>query len=159
MRDLPQDGLEIPCLLTFEGRDEKYIRKIEKILKLTDSDSRSLTMPVATNTAGGSKSKEESADKSGHSSNSKTEGGVILVDDNASDDASKRRKVEGSEEWIAVQSMVLRLSDKATLLNGELNDKIINGAQKLLLQKFPSLKGLKSTLVQDDIGFWVDNYL
>ena len=28
-RDLPQGGLEIPCLLTFEGSDEKYIHKIE----------------------------------------------------------------------------------------------------------------------------------
>ena len=55
--------------------------------------------------------------------------------------------------------MVLRLSDKAVLLNGELNDKVINAAQKLLLEKFPSLKGLRSTLVQDHIGFWVDNYL
>ena len=55
--------------------------------------------------------------------------------------------------------MVLRLSDKAVLLNGELNDKLINAAQKLLLQKFPSVKGLRSTLVQDHIGFWVDNYL
>ena len=129
--------------------------KLRNFLKLTDSDLRPLTIPVATDTAGGSKSKEESTDMTANSSDSKTEGSVILVDD----DASKRRKVDDSEEWIRVQNMVLRLSDRPTLLNSKLDEKIINAVQKLLLQKFPSLKGFKSTLVQDNIGFGVNNYL
>ena len=49
---------------------------------------------------------------------------MILVDDDTSDDASKRREVDDSEEWIRVQSMVIRLSDKATLLNDELKDQL-----------------------------------
>jgi len=43
-------------------------------------------------------------------------------------------------------------SDKAVLLSSELDDKIINAAQKLLFCKFPSLNSLRSTLVQDHIG-------
>ena len=70
---------------------------------------------------------------------------------------NKRSKVD--DVWLRVQNVVLRLSDKAVLLSEELNDKVINAAQKLLHQKFPSLQGLRSTLVQDRIGFWVDNYL
>ena len=49
---------------------------------------------------------------------------MILVDDDTSDDASKRREVDDSEEWIRVQSMVIRLSDKATLLNDELKGQL-----------------------------------
>ena len=155
-RDLPQGGLEIPCQLTFEG-SEKYIGKVKKLLKLSDLDSGSPTVSVAADTAGGSSSKEKPADTTGNSgnSNSKAEADVVLE----VDDGGKRRKVDNAREWIRIQNMVLRLSDKAVLLNGELNDKLINAAQKLLLQKFPSLKGLRSTLVQDHIGFWVDNYL
>lgn len=44
--------------------------------------------------------------------------------------------------------------DKAILLNVEL-DKVISAAQKLLLQKFLSLRSLQPR----DIDFWVDNYL
>ena len=51
-RDLPQGGLEIPCQLTFEGSDEKYIRKVKKLLKLSDSDSGSPTVSVPAGTAG-----------------------------------------------------------------------------------------------------------
>ena len=55
--------------------------------------------------------------------------------------------------------VVLRMSDKAVLLSHELDDKIIGAAQKLLLSKFPSLNGLRSTLLQDHIRVWVNNYV
>ena len=88
---------------------------------------------------------EKAADTSGNCGNTNSEAGVDVVlgvDDD--DDGGKRRKVDDAREWIKIQNMVLRLSDKAVLLNGELNDKLINAAQKLLLQKFPSVKGLRS---------------
>ena len=50
--------------------------------------------------------------------------------------------------------------DESLLLeNHELNDKHINASQKLLLHQFPSFQGLKSSLVQDHIGFWTNNYI
>ena len=147
-RDLPQCVLEMPCQLTFEG-SEKYIGKVKKLLKLSNSDSDSQTVSVVADTAGGSSSSrnmEKATDTSGNSGNTNSEAGVdvVLEVDDDDDDGGKRRKVDDAGEWIKIQNMVLRLSDKAVLLNGELNDKLINAAQKLLLQKFPSVKGLRS---------------
>ena len=159
---MPQGGLEIPCQLTFK-ESEKYIGKVKKFLKLSDSDSDSQNVLVVADKAGCSSSgMEKAADTTGNRGYSNSEAGVdavLEVDDD--DDGGKRRKVDDDREWIRIQNMVLRLSDKAVLLNvnGELNNKLINAAQELLLQKFPSVKGLRSTLVQDHIGFWVDNYL
>lgn len=51
------------------------------------------------------------------------------------------------------------MSDKIVLLSRELEDKIIGAAQKLILSKFPSPNGLRSTLLQDCIGVWVNNYV
>ena len=145
---MPQGGPEIPCQLTFEG-SEKYIGKVKKLLKLSNLDSDSQTVSVVADTAGGSSSSrnmEKATDTSGNSGNTNSEAGVdvVLEVDDDDDDGGKRRKVDDAGEWIKIQNMVLRLSDKAVLLNGELNDKLINAAQKLLLQKFPSVKGLRS---------------
>ena len=51
------------------------------------------------------------------------------------------------------------MSDKAVLLSRELDDKIIGSTQKLLLSNFSLLNGLRSTLLQDRIGVWVNNYV
>ena len=61
--------------------------------------------------------------------------------------------------WIKIDRVVLRVSDKAVLLRCKLDDNIIAAAQKLLLSKFSSLNGLRSTLTQDHIGVWVNNYV
>ena len=118
----PQGSLEIPFQLTFEG-NEQYINEVKKLMKLSDTDSGSLTVLVVADTAGNS-----------GSSNSKE--AYVQVED---DDDNDGRKVD--DVWLRVQNVILRPSDKAVLLNGELNDKVINVAQKLLQQKFPSLQG------------------
>ena len=45
------------------------------------------------------------------------------------------------------------------LMGDELDDKVIHAAQKMLIAQFPSLQGLRSTLVQYYVGAWTDNYL
>jgi len=45
-RDLPQGGLEIFCTLTFEG-DEKFIEKVKKLMKLTDLNTKTLSLIAA----------------------------------------------------------------------------------------------------------------
>ena len=78
-RDLPQGGLEIPCQLTFEG-NEKYIGKVKKLLKLSDSDSDSQNVLVVADTAGGSSSRmEKAADTTGNSDYSNSEAGVDAI--------------------------------------------------------------------------------
>ena len=79
-------------------------------MKLSDTDLGSPTVSVAADTAGNS------------GSSSSKEAYVQVEDDD--NDGNKRRKVD--DVWLRVQNLVLRLSDKAMLLNGELNDKVIN---------------------------------
>ena len=51
---------------------------------------------------------------------------------------------------ICIYKVTLNTRDKLLLLeNHELNDKHINASQKLLLHRFPSFQGLKTSLVQD----------
>ena len=45
------------------------------------------------------------------------------------------------------------------LLGNELDDRVINAAQKMLIVQFPLLKGLRSTLIQYHLGCWTNNYL
>ena len=101
-------------------------------MKLSDKNSGTPTPNVSV-----------AADTAGNSGSSNSEETHVQVDDD--DDDGKRRKVD--DVWLIARNVVLRLSDKAVLLNGELNDKVINASQKLSLQKFPSLQGLRSTLV------------
>ena len=61
---------------------------------------------------------------------------------------------------MSIYKITLYAQDESLLLeNHELNDKHINVSQKLLLHQFPSFQGLKSSLVQDNIGFWTNNYI
>ena len=81
-------------------------------------DSGSLTVSVAADTAGNISSynsKEEAVDTTGNSSsgNNKAKVDVILDDD----DGGKRRKLDNVGEWIRLQNMVLRLSDKVVFLH------------------------------------------
>ena len=52
----------------------------------------------------------------------------------------KRRKLDDSAVVGVCLTIQKKMSDKAVLLSGELDDKIISAAQKLLF-KFPSLMG------------------
>ena len=52
-------------------------------------------------------------------------------------------------EWIHINSIILKKSDKELVLNGKrLSDMHINAAQKILSQQFPSISGFDSTLKQ-----------
>jgi len=96
---------------------------------------------------------------------------VVLSDDSVVMSDNKKRKVDDKGDvsetdevndgsWIRVHGTLLKNPDKLILLMGnELNDRLINAAQKMLMAQFPLLKGLQSTLVQYHLGYWPDNYL
>ena len=81
--------------------------------------------------------------------------------------ASKKRRVMNEADelnddsvWIRIHGATLKSSDKSILLKGyEINDRVINAVQKMLIAQFPSLKGLRSTLIQYHLGRWTDKYL
>ena len=72
---------------------------------------------------------------------------------------AKRRKGQDIvEEWVRIGKISLKNSDRKVLLEGdELSDLHINACQVLLAKQFPSLMGLKSTLVKHHIGEWTNN--
>ena len=70
------------------------------------------------------------------------------------------RNISEDLEWIHISSIVLKKSDKESILDGRrLTDMHINVAQKILSEQFLSFSGFDSTLKQRCIGKWIDNYV
>jgi len=68
------------------------------------------------------------------------------------DHSSLKREEEsdGTDTWVKVHDISLTFDDKYILEQGEkLTDKHINCAQRILKLKFPSINGLRLTLLQN----------
>ena len=130
-RDLPQGGLEVPCILTFSG-ESKLVDKVELLLK-------EITIETV---------KEH--DKSNE-----------LKSKDNSESKSPDCKRSKPDYWIVMDGMILTSIDKEAIVNGlELNDMHVSFSQKLLGNQFPSIVGLRSPLVPvTEIGCWIANYL
>ena len=124
--DLPQGGLEVPCVLTFEG-DAKHTAKAKKLLE-------SALATTATDLSASKKRKLSDAP-------------VVLPA------TSEEHTPDLAKGWVQLGGIVLTSSDKENILAGEkLNDCQINMAQGLLKQQFPEVTGLNSTLLQAKKG-------
>ena len=117
--DLPQGGLEIPCVLTFEG-DKKEVMKIRKLIsKKVEAIDRKLDIQPL--------SKKRKIDL--HI----TEG---------------QSETHGSTPWLTLNNINLSSADKDILTAGdELTDMHIDFAQAILKKQFPELSGLHLTLL------------
>jgi len=127
------------------------VEKLQKSVKISAAEGRPMVSVLALSVMA-------DIDNSTSSSN---EGVVVISNDQ---DNAKRRKVDESSDvdvfWLIVHNMQLKMSEKMILLNKEeLKDRIINASQRILYYQFPSLQGLHSTLVEEDIGFCTGNYL
>ena len=146
-RDLPQGGLEIPCMLTFLAKEEQLIEKIKKLIKQFESEvSKSDIEAKIENSKPEKKVKVEDLTQ-----DEDDDGGSSDEDGSSSD----------KDRWISFQRINLTNSDKQAIMSGlELDDQHIDFAQELLRKQFPSLQGLRSTLTPvANITGWVDNYL
>ena len=176
----------MPCKLTFKG-EKKYVVKVEKLIKPTTDITVSSTSPVvAASTTIDVSSPRSSQDVvttvsststaviAPHTSDagSHSNKDVVAIDGDSVvvSDSNKRKVVdedhvnEGGEindgVWIQVHGSLLKNSDKLMLLlDNELDDRVINAAQKMLIVQFPLLKGLRSILIQYRLGCWRNNYL
>ena len=119
--DLVQGGLEIPCVLRFQG-DTKVTAKAKKLVESALSTTAAVCCPAS--------KKRKVADVP-----------TILPD--ADEDTS-------SEEWVRFgKGLVLTVADKEHILaGGKLDDRHIDVAQNLLKQQFSEVGGLQSTLLQ-----------
>ncbi len=119
--DLPQGGLEIPCLYTLTG-ESKLIMKMRKLLAqesvITSSPQKRIKIEV-----------EE----------------VPTNDEDLSNDEDPLSP-EADKLWVAYSGIQLMDSDKTVLCSDKLTDKHIDFAQELLKNQFPRICGLQSTL-------------
>lgn len=137
--DLPQGGLEVPCVLKFEGK-EKELTKAEKLIKLA--------LASASSQNGAPEDKTKPPAKPGNKSPADTGDGLPTYQSEANKSPhehlpeSKRKKLSviAGEQLCEVENNI----SKGDLLS----DLPINFAQQLLHSQFPHIEGLQSTLLQ-----------
>lgn len=122
--DLVQGGLEIPCVLRFEG-DTKVTAKAKRLVE------SALLAPTVDLLA---------------SKKRKVEDASTVLPDTTEDCSSEVTE----KEWVRFgKGLVLTFADREHILAGEkLNDRHINLAQNMLKQQFSEIGGLQSTLLQ-----------
>ena len=119
--DLPQGGLEVPCTLIFTGAG-KYIAKVQKLVQLARSSGLDVSF-------------------------SASEPGSLPEQPNKKLKTEKDASSEDS--WLQLDGLTLSQFDRNALCDGKrLNDNHINLSQALLRKQFPSIDGLKLTLLQ-----------
>ena len=122
--DLPQGGLEVPCILIFRG-ESKDVAKMRKLL--VPVSMKDTTAPGAENEPPNKRKKINSD--------------IIEVDKLVLLDTSPSR-------WLSLKGIDLTEMDKTRITSGrELSDNHINFAQEILKIQFPHISGLQSTLI------------
>ena len=149
LADLPQGGLEIPCILVLTG-ELPFINKTKKLIEAVPS----LTGDISSNYH----------DKEKNSQSPKKK--IIKLDCSKCDidDIGACGGTMSTGQWIQVEKVVLTMVEKENILriDWELNDIIINCAQVILHNQFPLINGFFSTLVlptMRPLGQWIENFL
>ena len=133
--DLPQGGLEVPCLLKFQG-DDTNVSKVKKLLSTTYSYQSGPAEEVCTSTEPTTAATTEDHCVSQPSKKRK------LGDDSA----TSMKKHSGV--WLTFNSITLTTEDKDIITFGNwLTDKHMNFAQSLLKKQNNNVAGLYSTVV------------
>lgn len=129
-RDLPQGGVEVPCLLKFKGQSNDVL-KLKKLLTPAGMKSGGRNEePVVQQPT---KKRKIDLDP------------IIIVDDRMSEDDDG----DATSIWLSdpISHIELSQKDRSALTMGNcLNDNHINLAQELLRRQFKNLSGLQSTL-------------
>ena len=120
--DLAQGGLEVPCVLCFDG-DAKVTTKAKKLVESALATAGVDTLP-----------------------NKQRRVADPAVEPDTAEDSSP----EAMKEWVQFgRGIVLTIADKERILAGEkLDDRHISFAQSLIKKQFPEIAGLRSTLQQ-----------
>ena len=147
--DLPQGGLEIPCVLKFISKDEKELAKTEKLVEpalktkstgISKHSSRNSACVIPSNHTGDPTLACEVTEKENVNPNSFVD--LTENHDNDVESPAKKKKVNDYERII---------------MGEELSDIEINYAQQLLKMQHPKFSGFHSTLLQGRIKGLVNN--
>ena len=151
--DLPQGGLEVPCVLTFRTSNAK---DVEKVKNLIDQESTSFPTLIKVGAIEKTEDLNFSVPKLPSSNSCSVENNakiledcstIVLKDSTNSCASLVSDNIDDHEPFTKKQ----RLSDpeiEELIMGAELTDRHINLAQKILKKQFPSLNGLNSTLLQ-----------
>ena len=137
--DLIQGGMEIPCLLLFEGKDKLLMDKVSKLL--TFCESTVINTVSVDSSSNGVSMKEVNPPKKLK----------IDIDLTGSRDLVNFIDTSSDSQWLFSSSSNIKLTteDKAIIVEGlQLNDKHIDYAQGILSASFPEIEGLRSVLIQ-----------
>lgn len=168
-QDLPQGGIEIPCLLYFSG-DKK---EVKKLLNLFKNSGRDKCRHKKGNNADEKTCKEkldvvltiEKINEDSSFSALKLSGGVknespaaAIMDCQCKSVGNSSKLLQNADHcetnlWVNFSKYCLTLEDKWIIENSiELTDRHINFSQTLIKQDFPSIQGLRLTLTQNTIS-------
>ena len=150
-RDLPQGGVKIPCVYTFSGapklvnKTKQRLTELQAQIKECSMSLDSLQAELLSQTDSCCKdTPEERFKESGHK--------AVNLDVVEITDCSTDSIVDSNNIWLKIQDITLPLRDKQIILDGlRLSDQHINSAHRLLKLQFPSLNGLRLSLLQDEM--------
>ena len=157
-RDLPQGGMEIPCVYTFSGAPDLIDKTKQRLNKLqaqikecsTLSDSQRADLLLQPDSSCKRTSQQILDDPV---ENVKVSGDkAVNLEVVEIKDCSNSSVVGFNNVWLKIQDITLTLEDKHVILHGlRLSDQHINSVHRLLKQQFPSLNGLRLSLLQDEM--------
>ena len=137
-KDLPQGGLEVPCIYVFTGPSD--------IVDKTQQRLAELKIQAVKQTSAELKPESDAGDTDAKVKNDVVDLDGLQVLAEVTDSETEIH----SGAWIAVHDITLTEDDKQAVIDGNmLQDQHINCAQRLLNQQFPAVNGLQSTLIQD----------
>ena len=159
--DLPQGGLEIPCLLTFDGPEE-IVDKVRKRFGEVERRQATSADKLAVTTDDRSKDCAQGSDNGApttkHDHKSQEVQFATIIKEEAKVEVERAREEPKKESepptsltiWLQFNDMVLTENDKHTIESGKcLADQHMNFAQRLLKHQFPKINGLRLTLLQE----------
>ena len=126
--DLPQGGLEVPCVLKFQTSSKRDAEKTEKLIR----NSLSKNIKDIPHTSVDSTFGQDATSASGLSADS---GAPISIEND--ENPAKKLKLISKE-----------FEGEEIIMGNKLSDQHINKAQNLLKVQFPQLNGLTSSLLQ-----------
>ena len=154
--DLPQGGLEVPCLLKFEG-PEDIVDKVRK--RFTEMKRRQAVGNEVVVPGDNSKDSAQESSKGDCESKkielmamvAKEEAKVEVETKAAKEEPSKKTEsLSSMTTWLQFNDIILKESDKHTIESSEcLKDQHLNFAQRLLKHQYPKMNGLRLTLLQE----------
>lgn len=149
--DLPQGGMEIPCILIFKSQSIKECSKTEHLIKSAKNISSEVLSAITSVDSGEGNIKQSAAEDSNEACTctSSKSSSPIKVSHLSADDVIEMLTSDEDEVEPPAKKLRCTIDIERVIMNQKLSDIEINFSQRLLKSQFPEINGLESTLLQD----------